>query len=1144
MPMGSNGGGYLRFPTLHDGSVVFVCEDDLWLVGVEGGRAYRLTAGVGEAGYPRLSPDGSRIAFVGEEEGPPDVYVMDAGGGTARRLTFEGSFCRVAGWSPDGSQIRYASTTALPFGSEPWLREVPPEGGLSRAIPLGPATALVDGPGGARVLARQGVREPAHWKRYRGGLAGTLWVDPDGAGRFAPLVRLDGNLSSPCWVGERLYFLSDHEGVANVYSCTATGHDLRRHSDHEDFYARNLSGDGRHLVYHAGGAVYVLDPGEEQPRRLPVELPSSRTQRNRRFVPASRYLHSATLNADGTGLAVTIRGKAFSFSNWEGAVAQHGEPDGVRYRLLTWLNDHRRLVAAASDDGPRELLTVLWADGSAPPRPLADLDVGRVLRLDVAPSADLVALANHRNELLLVDLSGETPELRRLDRSEFGEVDGIAWSPDGRWLAYGYRDTARTSIIKLCRLETGETTSATSQVLHDSSPAFDPDGRYLYFIGIRDFEPVYDQVQFDLGFPRASRPFAIALRRDVPDPFVPRPRPPERKESAAAEKTESQKTESEEGAESPPTLEIELDGIADRAMAFPVALGRYGRVQGIKGKVLFSSYSLEGRGRPSPGSHHHPTGALESYDLETQRQERLADRLSDFWVSRDARTLLYRTGGSLRVLKAGEKAPEGRSGNGEGPGRESGWVDLDRVKVSVAPAAEWRQMFQEAWRLQREHFWVEDLSGVDWDEVHRRYRPLVDRITTRSEFSDLLWELQGELGTSHAYEFGGAYRSGPYYEQGFLGAEWDYDADAGGYRVRGLVRGDPWDADATSPLRRPGIDVQADDVVVAINGQPLGPTVTPAERLVNQAGNEVSLVVRRPGEEQPRTVTVRALASEAPARYRDWVEAKRAYVHATSEGRVGYVHIPDMGPDGFAQFHRSYLVEYDRDALVVDVRANRGGNVSALLLEKLARRRVGYSFGRWRAPRPYPTESPAGPLVGLTNETAGSDGDIFSHTFKLLGLGPLVGKRTWGGVIGIYMGRHRLADGTVTTQPEFSFFFDDVGWRVENYGTDPDIEVDNAPHDYHEGRDPQLERAVAVALELLRQRPPHRPRPTDRPALPSSRLSPRVPVPVNGNALGGAVHAEAAVPEAAPEAAAPGPVPAKPRAARREGGGGKKRSKG
>jgi tricorn protease len=472
-------------------------------------------------------------------------------------------------------------------------------------------------------------------------------------------------------------------------------------------------------------------------------------------------------------------------------------------------------------------------------------------------------------------------------------------------------------------------------------------------------------------------------------------------------------------------------------------------------------------------------------DLTTLERSTFATGVSDFALGADHKTLLYIAGERLRVVKATERPPDDQ----DEPGRASGWVDLGRVKVSVRPDAEWRQMFREAWRLQRENFWVEDMSGIDWDEVYDRYLPLVDRVSTRAEFSDLLWELQGELGTSHAYEQGGAYRPSPQYRQGFLGVDWAVDPATGAHRIARIYRGDAWATEATSPLSRPGIGVGVGDEVLAVNGLPVGGRVTAAELLVNQAGQEVALTVRS-GEGEPRTVTVRAVDDERPARYRDWVEANRALVHERTVGRVGYLHVPDMMGWGYAEFHRGFLAEFDREALLVDVRFNRGGHVSSLLLQLLARRRIGYGFPRWRVPEPYPHEAVRGPMVAIANEYAGSDGDIFCHAFKALGLGPLVGRRTWGGVIGIWP-RHPLADGTVTTQPEFSFAFDDVGWRVENYGTDPTVEVDIAPQDYAQGCDAQLDKAIEVALGELAHRPPHTPDVADRPRLTRVPLPPR-----------------------------------------------------
>ncbi len=1082
--------GYVRYPTIYRDHIIFVSEDDLWLISSEGGRAERLTAGVAEASYPRFSPDGAQLAFVGREEGPSEVYVMPALGGLALRLTFQAATsCRVSGWSLSGDEILYASNAGQFAPRFETIYAISPREGQPRQLRVGLANAISYGSRGGVVLGRNiNVREFSHQKRYRGGRVGHLWCDVSGDGEFQRLLRLDGNIADPCWVGERIYFLSDHEGVGNIYSCTPFGEDVRGHTDHQDFYARHMSSDGQRLVYHAGADLYLFDPATGEVRHLDAELPSMRTQRNRKFVSAANYLDSYALHPKGYAVALTTRGKAFSTGNWEGPVLQHGELDGVRYRKLNWLNDGKRLVTVNDATG-QESLVVFNPEDASEPKTYAEIEFGRAVSLIVSPADDIVALTNHRSELITIDLEAATS--RVLDRSDYGPIRGVAWSPDGRWLAYGFSFSNQQTAIKLCNLETGETHFVTEPVLEDVSPSFDPDGKYLYFLGYRILNPVYDNLQFDLSFPRGVKPYLITLQRDLRSPFIPEPKAPDEKDKGkekeevdsgkeqgdSKEPPREENNNQEEATKKPPAMVIDLEGITSRAIPFPVAEGRYYAVRGIKGKALFLLYPIQGSIYQQSDSDE-PKGYIDCYDFEKRKGEKLIDDVSDFGLSRDHKTLIYRSKHRLRVLKAGEKPP--KTDNGDRPGRESGWLELNRVKVSVQPAAEWKQMFAEAWRLQREQFWTEDMSGIDWDAIYTQYAPLVERVGSRSELSDLFWESQGELNTSHAYEMGGEYRQRPHYQQGFLGVDWSYDAENNRYRIDRIVEGDPSDSNATSPLTSPGLNIHVGDAVLAINGQRVGPERSSQELLVNQAGNEVQLTIEDATTKETRAVTVKALKDEQPARYREWVESNRRTVHEKSDGRVGYIHIPNMMGEGFAEFHRGFLTEYDYPALLVDVRFNGGGHVSGLLLEKLARRRIGYSFPRWGQPGPYPYESPRGPMVALTNEHAGSDGDIFSHSFKLMGLGPLIGKRTWGGVIGISP-RHTLVDGTRTSQPEYAFWFKDVGWNVENYGTDPDIEVDVAPQDYMHNVDPQLDRAIAEALRLIEERPALEAKPEERP---------------------------------------------------------------
>jgi tricorn protease len=1090
--------GYVRFPTLYQDTIVFVAEDDLWLVASGGGRAERLTAGVGEARSPRFSPDGSWLAFLGREEGPSEVYLISTQGSEARRLTFQG-VSNVVGWSPDGESILFASSANSAHSREDRLYAVSIHGGEARQLPLGLANAISYGPRGGVVIGRN-IGEPARWKRYRGGTAGYLWCDPDGSGEFRRLLNLAGNMASPCWIGERIYFLSDHEGVGNVYSCTPQGDDVRRHTWHEDFYARNLAGDERRMVYHAGADLYLFDPQSNASRRVEVSLPSARTQRSRKFVPAARYLQDYALHPEGFATAVVARGKTFSLGNWEGPVLQYGEPDGVRYRLLSWLKDGKRMIAV-QDGGQLERLVIFAPEEKNEYRVLDEVEFGHALDMLVSPTEDVVAIANQRHELILVEL--ESGRQQVIDRSEYLPVRGMAWSADGHWLAYGFALTAQRIAIKVFGGEPSATHVITRPILSDAYPAFDPDGKYLYFIGQRVFNPVPDNLEFGWSFPKGEKPYAILLRRDLRSPFIAAPKVPGGKEEKGddarngnGDEGSAREDKTSEASAAKP-LVIDFEGIEKRVVPFPVAEGKYKQVRGLKGKVLLlaqppGSSSQEERGNETGGQ-------LGKYDFETLKYEVLAEGVNSFEVSRDSKMMIYRSRQRLRVFKAGEKP--GKTDSGDRPNRETGWLDLNRIKVSVQPSEEWKQMFAEAWRLQRDYFWAEDMSGVDWQAIYERYAPLVERVGSRSELSDLFWEMHGELGTSHAYEMGGEYRKGPHYGQGYLGVDWQYDAERDRYRLARIIEGDPAESRETSPLNAPGLNVSVGDAVLAVNGLRVGRERSPQELLVNQAGCEVQLSIEDAKSGEVRTIVAKALGSEREARYREWVENNRQRVHELSEGRVGYVHIPNMVQSGFAEFHRSFLAEYDAPALLIDVRWNGGGNVSGLLLSKLARRRLGYDFLRWDSPMPYPSEAPRGPMVALTDEHAGSDGDMFCHSFKLMGLGPLIGKRTWGGVIG-YMRDHQLVDGTMITEPECSFWFKDVGWSVENYGTDPDIEVDITPQDYARGADPQLERAVEEALVQLERVGYLEPRPGERPRLgrlPSAPTSSEAASPAPGS---------------------------------------------
>ncbi|MCH0565427.1 S41 family peptidase [Streptomyces sp. MUM 2J] len=1048
---------YLRFPHLHGELVAFTAEDDVWLAPVAGGRAWRVSADNVAVTLPRISPDGTTLAWTSTRDGAPEVHVAPVDGGPARRLTHWGSWrTQVRGWTPDG-RVLALTTHGQTSLRRTWAHAVPLDGGPAERLPYGLVGDVAHGP--HTVLLSAGGREAAHWKRYRGGTAGKLWIDREGEGDFARLhEELDGNLECPVWVGERIAFLSDHEGTGALYSSLADGSDLRRHTPLDGFYARHASGDGSRVVYASAGELWILDDLDgAEPRVLDVRLGGPRVDQQPYPVAAARWFSSASPDHTARGSAVCVRGGVHWVTHRSGPARALAAEPGVRARRprafraggeewVVWVTD-------AEGDDALEFAPAAGLAPGATPRRIAAGQLGRVLDLAMAPDGSRAAVASHDGRVLLVER--ESGEVREADRSEDGDASGLTFSPDSGWLAWAHPGPRPLSQLKLANTTDLSVTEATPLRFHDYAPAFTLDGKHLAFLSSRSFDPVYDEHVFDLAFVETSRPHLITLAATTPSPFGPQRhgRPfdsPDKDENAEGEGT--------------PATRIDLEQLADRIVPFPVEAARYSNLRAAKDGVLWLRHPVRGvlgSSRATPQDPD-PKTELERYDLAQQRIEHLAADADHFEVSGDGKRLLLWADDRLKVV------PSDRRASGDEDSDTNITVDLGRVRHLLDPAAEWRQMFEETGRIMRDNFWRADMGGVDWDGVLDRYRPVLARVATHDDLVDLLWEVQGELGTSHAYVIPrGSTGNGP--RQGLLGADISRHED-GHWRIDRILPAETSDPDARSPLAAPGVAVRPGDAIVAVGGRPVDPVTGPGPLLVGTAGKPIELTVSPSGGGEARYAVVVPVADEEPLRYHAWVADRRAYVHETSGGRLGYLHVPDMQAPGWAQIHRDLRVEVAREGLVVDVRENRGGHTSQLVVEKLARRIVGWDVPRGMRPFSYPQDAPRGPVVAVANEFSGSDGDIVNAAIKALGLGPVVGTRTWGGVIGIDS-RYRLVDGTLVTQPKYAIWLEGVQWGVENHGVDPDVEVVQRPQDYAAGRDAQLDEAVRLALAALEERP-------------------------------------------------------------------------
>jgi len=1056
----------LRYPDICNGTVVFVYGGDLWTVPVAGGAATRLTASAGLELSPHFSPDGAWIAFTGEYDGNRDVYVIPATGGEPKRLTVRqahygelrhGYDNYVLGWTPDGKKVLFRSWRA---SFEAWFERlftVAADGSAPPEMLDLPEGGLTDySPDGGRIAYNRTFRNFRTWKRYVGGLAQDIWTWDFAAKKSARLTDWKGTDTEPVWLGEKIYYNSDQGGRFNVWEMSPDGSGKRQLTFHKDWDVRWLGGGPGGLVYQLAGYLYRLDPATGVESRIPVRAGGDDLAARPQWESVDKLIESYNLSSTGKRAVFEARGDIWSVPAEHGEARQLTATSGARERDPSWSPDGKWVLYLSDESGEDELYLVEPGPTGGKPRQKMRLTTdGAVYRYTPmwSPDSRLVAFSDKSLRLWVLDVASKA--LTLADTSTLWEITSYSFSPDSRWLAYSkpvQRDREFSAIF-LYDIQGRKVQRVTDGMTNDTQPVFDPDGKYLYFVSGRDLNPKLGNFEMSYIYEKTDRVYLLTLQADSLSPLGPRS-DEEEKASAAADESagkpakEDKKGGKESAEPKTPATRIDLAGLGRRVVALSEEPGNYGGLRAASGRVFWLSVE-QGEGEPS----------LLCYDVSKRKQLALAEGVGGYDISPDGKKLIVKKGPAYYVQDASADKLD----------FSSGALDLSGLRTKVDYRTEWRQMFNETWRQERDFFYSSNMHGVDWNLVRKRYAPLVEAAQHRDDLNFILGEMVSELSSGHTYVGGGDYPEVERVRSGLLGAE--FKAEGGYWKVSHILPGENWKDSGRSPLTEPGVNVAVGDYLLAVDGAPVTAAVDPCAALEGKAGRTVAVSFGKTTDiAKAHTFLVRPIDDEIPLRYQEWVERNRARVDSLSGGRLGYLHIPDMGFEGLSEFVKRYYAQIDKQGMVIDVRYNGGGFVSQMIIERLRRVLGGMDAPRNATPETYPKAVFTGPLVCLINQYSASDGDIFPYMFRQYKLGPLVGRRTWGGVVGI-RGYSPLVDGGYITRPEFGTYSADGQWVIENQGVSPDIEVDNLPEDIIAGHDPQLEKGVQLLLDKLGSNP-------------------------------------------------------------------------
>ena len=1110
-------GRLMRFPDIYKDKIVFMYAGDLWLGSSSGGDARRITSAPGRELFPKFSPDGKWIAFTGQYDGNFNVYVMLANGGQPRQLTFfqgaaaplndrMGVHNEVLTWFPDSKRILFLSRRDATNGWTKRPFSVSIEGGLPEALPVDQGGLTSFSPDGTKIAYNQIFRNFRTWKRYTGGLAQAISIYDLKNNTVEDVPHTEWTDTFPMWHGNTIYFTSDRgaEHHLNLYGYDLDSKQVEQLTRFTDFDVMWPSLGPDSIVFENGGYLYTFDLQSKQPKKLTVYLPGDREQSSKHWTNVSKNITEFDISPEGKRAVFGARGDVFTVPAKEGSIRNLTHTPGIREKLVGWSPDGRWIVYISDRSGEDELY-ISPQDGLGQEEQITSGYKGFKYAPAWSRDSKKLAWADKDLRIWYVDIKEKKPV--EVDRGKYGEILNYSWSPDSKWLAYDKTAENTLAVVHLYSLADHKITPVTTSMTNSFAPVFDPEGKYLYFLSDRDFNEVIGNIDFEFANPKTTRIYVVTLRKDESSPFQPlsdeaqikkeeskdeltEPAKQSGKSAGKAEtkgKKENEKesrqddkdkdTDKKDDKEKPKEFRVDLDGIPGRIVALPTEPAVINTCLAAKGFIYYSTTPVQGLSGPIPGE----SPAVHVYDLKERKDKVLVEGVYRFALSFDGSKLLYeaeggRDGHTYGIIDA---KPDGPKKVGDGA------LNLGGMKAQVDPPEEWKQIFNEVWRQERDYFYEASMNGVNWEKMRDKYAQLLPFVADRYSLTYILGEMIGELSNSHTYVGGGDYPDLHPVNVGLLGVDFEADKASAMYRFKKIYPGENWDPQARSPLTEPGVSVKEGDYLIAINGRSLRLPQNVYELFVNTANETITLTINsKPSEDGTHTVQVKPLADEYRLRELAWVESNRRKVEAATNGRVGYVYLPDLGGQGLSEFVKQYFPQIRKAGLIIDVRYNGGGFVDQLIFDRLRRVLAGMGSNRNWESGTVPPVVFYGAMACVTNHYAASDGDIFSYYFKYYKLGPLVGERTWGGVRGI-RGNIPLIDGGYITRPEAARYDLNSKWIIENRGVQPDVVVENRPDQVVKGQDPQLEKAIELVMKEIQANPKKLPpRPPDLPAYP------------------------------------------------------------